>query len=176
MPLIPTTRSRRIAAALAAATATMMLAATPAHATGATDAVCTERFNVTITPGFGLTPSSGTVSTGGETGSVSCVGKLDGHRITGNGSIGFDEQYTGNCTSDASTGTLRATIPTTAGRQQLVGTFTQRRTALVFTVDVRFPSSRYHGIGVVIPTQGTCLLTPLRQAALLVTGPLRGPS
>jgi hypothetical protein len=116
------------------------------------------------------------LTTGGQTGSVSCIGTLDGDRVTGVGSIGFEEQYTGDCNADSSAGILRATIPTTAGVQHLAGTFTQRRTVLAFTVDVRFPGSRYSGIGAVIPTRGTCLLTPVTQADLLLTGSLRSAS
>lgn len=35
---------------------------------------------------------------------------------------------------------------------------------------MRFPGARYSGIGVVIPKQGNCIVTPMRQAVLVLTG------
>ena len=168
-----TTSPTRIGAALTALAAAALLAAAPAQA-DATSAICTERFPaVTLTPGFGLAETSGTGTTGGQTGSIDCTGRLDSQRVTGRGTIGFDEQYTGTCASDHSVGILRATIPTTAGVQHLTGTFTERRSLLAITVEVRFPGSRYTGIGAIVPTLGSCILSPIRRASLLLTGTIR---
>jgi hypothetical protein len=162
---------------MAALAGAALLAAAPAHAADGTSAICTNRVpsTITITPGFSMTPSSGTITTNGQTGSITCVGKIGGHRVTGPGSIGIDETYTNaTCTSHVGSGTVSVTIPTTAGIQHLSGALTERRTALVLTADVRFPGGRFSGIGIVIPTLGNCLLTPLRQALLSVTGLLSG--
>jgi len=147
----------------------------PAQATGATSAICTNLFTITITPGWSMTPTSGTVTTHGETGSVICVGQIDGHRVTGAGTMGIDETYTNvTCPSSIITGIIRMTIPTTAGIKHMKGALHVRRIGLIVRPKADFPNAQFSGIGVAIPTQGTCLLTPLTQARLSVTGTLSG--
>lgn len=169
-------RPLRIGAAVAVVACAAPFATAPARADGKTSAVCAHQFTTTISPGFTLTPSSGTQTTNGETGSISCVGTLAGHRITGAGSIGYDMAHTGaSCASENGSGTVRATIPTTAGPKHAVGALTVRRTALAIRADVRFPGLRYSGVGVAIPKQGMCPLIPMRRALLVFTGTLSGP-
>jgi hypothetical protein len=173
----PTLSPRRIAVALATLATAALFAAAPAHAADATAALCTNRSpsTITITPGFSLAPSSGTITTNGQTGSITCIGKIAGHSVTGPGSIGIEEAYAdGTCTSHTGSGTVSVTIPTTAGIQHLSGALTERRTALVLRADVQFPGGHFSGIGIVLPTVGNCFVTPLRQALLSVTGWLRG--
>ncbi|MDQ3678372.1 MAG: hypothetical protein M3401_16500 [Actinomycetota bacterium] len=171
-----THRRLRIAGALAALATVALLAAAPAHAADATSALCTNRFTITITPGFSMTPTSGTVTTHGQTGSITCVGEIDGHRVTGPGTMGIDETYTHvTCLSSVISGTIRISVPTTAGIKHMVGALTVKRTALVVQPEARFPRARFSGIGIVVPTQGNCFVTPLRQALLSVTGSLTGP-
>jgi len=124
-------------------------------------------------------PSSGTQTTHGETGSILCVGKIAGRRVTGPGSIGFDMPYTAaSCAGENGTGTVRATVPTTTGDQHLVGTLIVRRTALAIRADAQFGSIRqfggirYTGTGTAIPVQGNCFLTPLQRALIVLTGTL----
>jgi hypothetical protein len=161
----------RAAAVLMAIAAASPLAAAPARAAaGATSAICTEQMTATITPGFSTTRSTGPITGAG---SILCAGTLNGHRVTGPGRIEFEETYTGTCVSDASTGTVRLTSPTTAGTQHLAGTFVQRRVALAIRVEARFPNARYSAIGLITPRRGNCFLTPLREVAILLTGSLR---
>ena len=158
----PVERLLRIGAALTAMT---LLAAAPAPATAKTSAACVDHLTSTISPGYSFIPSSGTDTTNGEPGTIACVGTIAGARITGPGSAGFDMAYTrATCASVTGTGTFRATIPTTAASQHLVGALTVHATALALRVDVEFPGIRYSGIGVTIPLQGDCLLKPLRKA------------
>lgn len=167
-------RSRHALAALAVVAAAAPIVAGPAHAASPTSAVCSERITATFSPGFTMTRASGTGTSGGEKGSLSCTGTVNGHRVTGFGSVGFDETYSdANCTSDRSAGTVSVTIPTMAGPQHLVGALTARRTALALLLEIDFPQAHYSGTGIVIPTLGNCLLTPLRRAVLLMTGSLR---
>ena len=161
---------------LAALAPAVLFAAAPAQAARSTSAVCLVRFTATITPGFSLTPGPGTFTTGGETGSMSCIGKIGGDRVTGRGSVGVDETYTGgSCTSHVGTGTVSITIPTTAGVKHVVGDLTVRRTALVVRPEVRFPNARFSSIGVSIPRQGNCVATPLQKALVVLAGVLSGP-
>jgi len=168
-------RPWRIGGALAAATACALLGTASAQAAGATSAVCTPRFSLSISPGFSLAPTSGTLTSHGETGSLTCTGKIGGHRVTGPGTVGLDETYAGGtCASHVGTGTARISIPTTGGVKHLAGAATSRRTALAVRAEVRFPGARFTGAGVAIPTKGTCALSPLRQALITVTGRLAG--
>ena len=163
----------RIAGALAALAAVALLAAAPAQAGGRTSAACASQFTATISPGFSLVPSSGTQTTRGQTGTIACIGRIDGRRITGPGSVGFESTYTGGtCASETASGTVRATIPTAAGAQHLVGALTVQRGALIVRAQVQFDGIRYSGVGAAIPRQGNCLVTPLRQALIVLTGTL----
>lgn len=168
---IPIHAPLRAAGALAALAGVALLAATPAHATGATSAVCVTQFIGTISPGLGFTPSSGTETTHGETGSITCVGTLAGARITGPGTAGFDLTYTAStCAAQSSAGTVRVTIPTTAGNRHVVAALTVRSTALALRVEARSEDHHYSGVGVVIPLQGNCFFTPMRKASIVLTG------
>lgn len=165
----------RIIVTLAVPAAATALAAAPAQAASATSALCASRFTATITPGFTMKPTTGTLTTHGQTGIISCVGKIGGHRITGPGSLGVHQNHSGaTCRSVIGTGTVGVTLPTAAGRRHMVGALSVRRTALVVRVIVRFPDAHYSGAGVTIPTQGNCFVSPVRQAMVLVTGALSG--
>jgi hypothetical protein len=170
-------RLRRVAvpAVLAAAVAAA-LATPPAQAAGGTSAVCTNRFTAWVTPGFTPIPGTGTISSHGQTGSITCAGRIAGHRVTGPGTVGIDYVYTnGSCTGHIGEGTVRVDIPTTAGMKHLVGALSVRRTALALRALARFGSQNFHGVGVIVPTRGTCVVTPLSQALVSVTGVLSGP-
>jgi hypothetical protein len=171
-----TPRRLRIVGALAAlAPAGLGGAAAPAQAADATLALCNSRFLTTITPGFTMTPGSGTFTTHGQTGSITCVGRIGGDRVTGPGSIGAEETYTaGNCMSHVGSGIVRIALPTTTGTKQMVGALSVRRTALVVRPEVRFPGARFSALGAVVPTQGNCFVTRQRQALVLVSGVIRG--
>jgi len=164
----------RIAGALATCAAAALLTTAPAEAAGKTSAACTNHFVATISPGFSPIATAGTQTTNGQTGSIACVGRIAGHRVTGIGTIGFDATYSGGtCASETATGTVRATIPTTGGPQHLVGALTVRRTALSISATVRFNHGiRYRGVGTPIPVQGNCAMTPLQQAVIVLTGTL----
>jgi hypothetical protein len=175
MTITVTDRRLRIVGVLGTLAAVALVATASAQAAGATSAACTVRFGLTITPGFSRTTGSGTLTSDGETGSISCIGKIGGHRVTGPGSVGLEETYTrGNCLSHVGTGTASVTIPTTAGMAHMVGAATSRRTAVGLRAEVEFPDARFGGIGVAIPKHGSCLVTPLRSAQITVIGWLSG--
>jgi hypothetical protein len=162
---------------LAAAALLVPAAATAgAEAAPATDAECTAVVTAHISPGFSATPGSGVVTSAGQTGTVVCTGRLYGHRITGPGTMGFEENYTTGaaCFSDQSSGRLTTTLPTTAGPIQIAGALTGHRLGLVQFVDIAFPQARYSGAGPLVLLKGTCFLTPITQALVTVTGTLRG--
>lgn len=175
MTISPARRHLRIAGVLATVAFVALPATSFAQPAAATSAVCSSRFTVTIAPGFRVTPGSGTITSHGETGTIRCTGTIAGHRVTGPGTVGLDESYTaGGCLSHVGTGTATITVPTTAGPKHLVGAATSRRTTLLLRGEVRFPGARFSGIGLAIPLRGSCLLTPMRQALISVTGTLNG--
>jgi len=175
MTAAPTHRRVRLAGIVAALAAVALLAAAPAHAAAATSAVCSARFAATVTPGFSMTPSSGTLTTNGQTGSVSCVGRIGGQRVTGPGALGIEYAYAGTCLAHVGSGTAHWTIPTTAGSQDLVGALAVRRVGPVIRAEVRFPRARLGVIAGVVPTEGNCFVTPWRRVAVALVGSLRGP-
>ncbi|HVE25732.1 MAG TPA: hypothetical protein VNC22_10020, partial [Sporichthya sp.] len=84
----------RLAALLSTAlVSTALLSPVPAFAAGPSGPVaarCAFSYSPAISPGVGLLTDSGTVSSGGETGTVDCSGELDGREITGRGTWGFE--------------------------------------------------------------------------------------
>jgi membrane protein implicated in regulation of membrane protease activity len=173
MTISPARTNLRIVLVLAALAVVALSATGSAQAAATTFATCTSQFTVTITPGFSLTPSAGTITSHGETGTVVCTGTIDGQRVTGPGTIGIDETYArGDCLSHVGVGTATITVPTTAGPKHLAGAATSRRTGVALSAEVEFPGAQFSGIGLAAPLQGRCLLTPMRQALLTVTGTL----
>jgi hypothetical protein len=173
--VITPARTRRV---VAVAAAVLFIALTPVHAEAAstTDAVCTSVFTAHITPGFSMRPGSGSVTSNGETGRLVCSGTAYGKRITGPGTFSVEETYTSGpaCLTDKSSGEVRSTIPTTGGPIHIVGALTGRRLGLVEFVDIAFPRARFSGTGVVVPTRGNCLITPLTRALVSITATFRG--
>jgi hypothetical protein len=175
MTISPARTQLRIAGVLASVACVALPATASAQPAAKTSAVCSARLTVTITPGFRVTPGSGALTSQGETGTLTCAGTIDGQRVTGPGTVGLDESYTnGGCLSHVGRGTASITVPTTAGAKHLVGAATSRRTALLLSADVRFPGAHFGGIGLAVPLRGSCLLTPMRQALISVTGTLKG--
>jgi hypothetical protein len=176
MSTTPSHGALRIGGSVAALAAVALLTAAPARAAGTTSAVCTSAFTATVSPGFRLTPSTGTVTTNGEVRSLTCSGKIDGQRVTGSGTLGVDYVYApgSTCLSHTGSGTVRFTLPTTAGTKHMVGALTVRRAALVLSAQAQFPAARLSGIGVVVPAAGSCMLTPLRRVLVSVTASITG--
>jgi len=151
-----------------------VLATADASAAPATSATCTGLMPVSLSPGFTPAPGVGTGTSGGQTGTMTCLGTLDGHQITGLGSFGAQETYTtgGACLTDTSSGQVSATFPTTGGPVTIVGSLSARRLALIESIEIDFPQSHFSGMAIVVPTDGNCLLSPLRHALVSVTGSL----
>lgn len=165
------TRSVAIAAAL-------VIAAVPAvgaQAAPATDAACTSVFTAHVSPGFGVRPGAGTGTSRGQTGTLVCTGSVDGHRITGPGTMGFEETYrNAACLADESSGRFSATLPTTSGPVQLGGDLQAHRLGLVEFVEIAFPHATFGGFGPILPTNGDCVIRRITEALVSITGAMRG--
>ena len=175
---LPTSSSRiRCLSAVLAGLLIAAFATADAKAAPATSATCTGLLTVNVTPGFTLIPGSGSATSDGQTGTMTCLGTLDGHQITGPGSFGVQETYTtgGACLTDRSSGQVAAILPTTGGPVTIVGSLSAHRLALIESIEIDFPQSHFSGTAIDVPTDGTCLLSPLRQVLVSVRGSLSGP-
>jgi hypothetical protein len=137
---------------------------------GPTSAQCSFVFPARFAPGFTLASRPGTGTSDGQTGSISCHGQFDGHTVTGPGSFGFQESYIANCLVDQGSGTYFATVPTDAGSIHLEGPYTYTRLGLTFSVEATRPGERFDGSGIVVPTKGDCLLNPITDTTVYMTG------
>lgn len=170
-------RGARIAGAVVGLLLPMIMV-WPAHAQGATNAVCALAFPLHFSTGLSLTPSTGSDGSGGETGSINCAGTFDGHRVTGPGSFGFQSAvYTSTCLGDNAAGsTYFFTVPTDAGPMHMVGTFSDVRIGLTIVANGSQPGASGSGVFVVVPSRGNCITAPLTDArgigtAVFVPGP-----
>jgi hypothetical protein len=129
-------------------------------------AVCVAEFRNTLSPGVSLVPATVAYTSGGKTGSIKCVGSVNGHAVTGPGTIGDKGIAQGTCASGSISGVLSMTIPTVAGPVNLeipaVGTFAAG-------VGLR-PTGQFPGGFVFVPTRGNCVLTPATEIAVVVHG------
>lgn len=166
-----------VAGAVAVMAALAIFAAAPAQAHSNTLAACNVTFPaVSITPAYRplvLSPGTGTVSSGGQTGTVRCLGEIGGDRVTGPGAAGIVYAYSnGTCIAHVGSGIATWSIPTEAGLKQLTGTLSVRRIGLGVLAEVRFPDARADLVGALVPLEGDCVLTPLSKVLVTVAGPL----
>lgn len=134
------------------------------------DAVCKLRLTEYFSPGVTLTPTSGTQNSGGEVGSITCTGKLQGHNITGEGTFGNEGfLHESTCLVDHSTGMYFATLPTDAGPIRIEGTYSLLRTGLTLTNELEQPGAHGTGSALVIPTRGDCVMSPVTEALVFMS-------
>jgi len=153
-----------------------VIIAWPAHAQGTTAADCLITVSVRLSPAVSLSPSSGTETTGGETGSIACSGTFDGHRVTGSGTFGYEGVFTGiTCVSDTTplSGTYSFTIPTDMGPLHFSGHITDARIATIDQFDLSQPGAHFTGTAAVVPLVGTCLVIPTSDILITMLGSFR---
>ncbi|HUR73802.1 MAG TPA: hypothetical protein VMZ00_05965 [Sporichthya sp.] len=160
-------RARLIRVPLAASVLLAMWAA-PAGAAGPEGPVaarCGFSYAPAISPGIGMAPGAGTVSSGGESGTVDCTGSLDGHEITGPGTWGFEGVVSrASCAEGGEgTGLILMTVPTDAGSQHF-----EEAIDFAFGPAGTYPplvgdwvGQRTTGIYVVTPAEGDCVTAPV---------------
>jgi hypothetical protein len=123
-----------------------------------------------LSPGFSLTSSTGTYGTAGEAGTMLCLGSVDGNRVTGPGTFGFEGTYTGDCFGNVGSGTYSFTLPTESGSRHFTGSYTERRTGFNGPVEASQPGGRFHGVFVVLPREGDCVSTPVTGVVINIAG------
>lgn len=151
----------------------------PPSEQGATSADCSLSFPAYVTPGLGMSPSSGQFDSRGETGTINCVGKIFGHTVTGPGTFGFEGTLTNSsCLTHQGSGTGFFTVPTDAGPVHVSGGgFT------IAGLGVLGSGHATHDGGLVFdesyvlfPLKGNCITEPVTAAHVLMGGHLRGMS
>lgn len=132
---------------------------------------CVGEFDVTISPGLSNSPSSGTFTTNGETGSITCDGPVNGYQPTGVGHRGEQGNYGINGPDTCASGgegdmALSFTIPTTGGDQRITdtGTFTYGPLEGGGTYGGTYTSKRMRSTFQVTPLEGDCATSPITRA------------
>lgn len=169
---------RRIVGLWATMAGLALLVPVPAQAGTATLALCTVnlpdvQFRPPMAP-FVLTPTTGTVTSDGPTGSVACTGKIGGDQVTGVGSVDIEYTRTGTCAAHLGEGAVSWKIPTEHGHKKLMGSLYVTRIGVSVAAKLEFPHARADLAGALYKLEGDCLLTPLSRVSVLVTGVLAG--
>lgn len=165
----------RAVVAVAAVVGFALSASAAANVETGTSALCTVTLpSVEITPPFDplvLTASSGTITSHGPTGSVACSGEIRGAAVMGTGTAAIRYTRYGNCAAHVSSnGTVVWSIPTQHGDKQLAGSLQVTRIGLNVFAHLEFADARGDFVGALYPRKGDCLLTPLSQVGVVVTG------
>jgi hypothetical protein len=163
------------------------LAAAGAGTERATPCRFTAEFD--MVPGLSLTPASGTFTSGGETGAITCSGPVDGRTVTGPGTFGADGSYGtidgDSCVSGGEgSATQSFTLPAGDGPVPV-------RNAITFTYQPvpgvpgaaaappvasgRFEGRRFSGTFDVTVIQGDCVTSPVTRVRLDGRGMVRSP-
>jgi hypothetical protein len=141
---------------------------------------CTFEFEVNLSPGFSMTPTTGTH---GGTGPITCHGPVNGHQPTGSGTLTDDGRYgtrdPDTCASGSEgDGTDTVEIPTAAGIVTLVSNFTYTAGDRVPThggmVAGSFTGSRFTGTIELTPLEGDCISKPVTKLRVSGEGILHG--
>jgi hypothetical protein len=143
---------------------------------GATSASCSLSFSVYTAPGLGMTPVSGQFSSRGETGTISCVGDIFGHTVTGPGTFGFEGVLTNSsCLSHQGSGTALFTVPTEVGPVHVSGGGFYNVALGVLGIDHATHDGGlvFDGSYVLLPVKGNCITEPVSEAFVLMAGHLR---
>lgn len=143
----------------------VLLAPEAGAATGS--AICVSHFPVSLEPGLTMSESSFRYSSNGHAGRVTCVGSIDGHTVTGPGTIWDEGVGRGSCNGGSLQGFHEYRIPTEAGvvtvRRPVVGTYQG-------VVGVRDHRRSYPGGFVFYPTKGDCVTAPATSADAVAHG------
>jgi hypothetical protein len=147
---------------------------------------CRFSFYASLSPGLSGTPGSGTITTGGQSGTLQCTGPVEGADPNGRGVTGVEGRYgvahANSCLSAITgdgdgAGMNSLTIPTTAGTKDIGQTFT-------FTyggkppsgggfVSGEFKGPRFSGSFEITPVDGDCISAPVTKVHVTGEGVLQ---
>jgi hypothetical protein len=141
---------------------------------------CAFEVDVSLSPGLSRSPSSGTFTSRGESGTLDCQGNVGGHPATGRGTLGAEGRYGTSGDGDScqskegrGDGTAHFTVPAEGGSQHVDDPFT-----LTYRVDGRsvvgeITGQRFNGTFDVTKANGDCLWQPVTKIHLKGKGHLR---
>ena len=139
-------------------------------AQGAAGTSCTFEYDAVISPGLSSSPSSGTITSDGETGTITCNGPVNGKQPTGPGTFGVEARYGtkggDTCQSGGEgDGVLAFTIPTSSGAEHVTSNFTYTFGGLQNGVlFAQYDGDRMSGTTEVTPQEGDCASRPVTKA------------
>jgi len=146
----------------------LAVGAVPAGQAGAAGGTpCTFEYDACVSPGLSSSPSSGTIKTNGESGTITCNGPVNGKQPTGPGTFGVDARYGvkegATCQSGGDgDGLLTFTIPTSSGPEHVTGhytfTFGRLQDGLF---SARYEGDRMSGTAEALPQDGDCASKPV---------------
>lgn len=144
-------------------------------------AQCFFEFTLTLNPGLTATPSTGTLSTGGETGSIACYGPVRGAMPSGVGTMGVEGTYGvaggDSCAGGVASGTGAFTVPTPAGPKRMEGPFVVNYYSSgvgYFTAAVDGGTSNFSGAVEFSPVAGDCINSPMTTIRVVGQGTASG--
>lgn len=124
-------------------------------------ASCLGSWPVSMTPGLSTTPRESAFTSHGETGTITCAGKVRGHAVTGAGTFGLEGTVNGSCVMGSGSLTISLSIPTTAGR----ATFRVPATLTYAAGSGVKMSDAFAGplVWTAVPTAGDCVRAPITE-------------
>jgi hypothetical protein len=145
---------------LAALVATVLAPATPAEA-GGSSASCHGSWPISMAPGISTTARQSTFTSHGETGTITCTGTVNGHGVSGPGTLGVEGALDGTCLTGNGSLTITMTIPTSGGP----ATFSLPATMTYYGgVGMKFSDAFVGPLTfAVVPTAGNCITEPLTE-------------
>lgn len=160
---------RRALLTVIAALAAVVGFASSGSAAGPTS--CTFTVDLSMSPGLSRQASSGTFDSGGQTGTVSCDGPVDGRQPTGAGTFGVAGHYAGQgpdgCASGGQgDGVQDFTLPTDGGSTSVRNTMTFTYGARGGGVGGEIKGDRYSGTFEVHPKKGDCFSSPVTEVTI----------
>lgn len=136
------------------------------------DTHCLAEFDVVVSPGLSNAPSSGTFTSNGETGTITCHGPINGWQPTGIGSRAEAGDYgvkdPDTCGGGEASFTFSFTIPTVGGNQHVTGTGTATYGPLQGAAPYggTFTGERMYGKFQATPVEGDCVTSPVTKIHL----------
>jgi hypothetical protein len=163
-------RMRTIVVLAAVLAATVAMMGAPAQA-ATTDALCTAKADVKITPGISATPTKGTFASlpGGQ---INCVGQVNGVQVGGPGTLSFSGSYGtvgagDTCNQGAGKGSLTAKVKkVSGGLMKVLGTFSFTRAGADVIVTGKLGGATLRGDLAFIPTKGNCETVKVTKATV----------
>jgi hypothetical protein len=128
---------------------------------------CVAFGELSFSPGLSTTPSSGSGTTEGYTGSTNCDGMINGFRPTGAGVRAEDVLYGLDGPDTCGSGTdgtyvVSFRVPTDGGMQQVTDRGVFRAGGLENgLITVKFQGERMHGTVQLVPIEGDCVTAPI---------------